>query len=529
MTCRTGRTIRGELIAYTVLVLASLPARLGTMRASIWNDEAWVANSILAPTWKEMFYYPRWLQSSPSLFLALSRLVTKVVGPSEPALRLLPLIAGLLAIPVLAITLRKLCSPAAALLGTSLIIVNFWAAKYPQQVKQYGTDLFASALLCLLITRYCQRPDRRNFTLLMAGFFVVSFLANTALFLGPSVIAAVALGPLWQAPACLRVRRLSIAVTLFVLCLAVNYLVFIRPNSGPNLVESWAISCLHPSHPFASARALFNSFSALLVPELFPAMFYLGAAMVLTVVAGAVIAVIGSARGSQRAVTVLLIAPLPLSVAIVCSLLGQYPLLYFPRILLWTLPACATLLAVTLDPLLRAFRERLARGNEASVFYGTAVACCLLVLVLDVGVMRYPRPNERNSEAMRLLHRSMGPSDVLLVHRRMLEQYDYYSRLQGWTAPRVYVGNTDWPCCPRNGPTVFINPIESYAADLSHAVALIKRPGTVWMLLPSGQRGHSESLRPKIVATPHLMRLQSCYETRREGFDQSLVLAYDCR
>jgi hypothetical protein len=499
------------------------------MRASIWTDEAWVANSILAPSWKEMFYYPRWLQSSPSLFLALDRLLTKVFGPSEPALRLLPLIAGLLAIPVLAIALRRLFSPAAALLGTSLIIVNVWAAKYPQQVKQYGSDLLASALLCLLITRYCQRPDRRNFALLVGGFFVISFLANTALFMGPSVIAAVALERLWQPSTYLRVRRLVIVVSSCGLCVALNYLIFIRPNSGPNLVESWAVSCLNPSHPLASARDLFHSFGALLVPELFPVMLHLGAAMVLMIVAGAAIAVIGCARGSRSSVVVLLLGPLPLGVAIVASLLGQYPLLSFPRILLWSLPACATLLAATLNPLLSAFRQRLAHGNEAPIFYSAAAASLFLVLVLNVAVVRYPRPNERNSEAMRLLRQSMGPSDVLLVHRRMLEQYDYYSRLQGWAAPRIYVGNTDWPCCPRNGPTVFINPMESYAADLSQAIALIKRPGKVWMFLPSGQRGHSESLRPKIVATPSLMELRSCYETRREGFDQSLVLAYECR
>jgi hypothetical protein len=515
---------------YAVLILASWPARLGIMRASIWNDEAWVANSILAPSWKEMFYYPRWLQSSPALFLALERLLTKVFGPSEPALRLLPLLAGLLAIPVLAIALRKLFNPVSALCGTSLVIANVWAAKYPQQVKQYGSDLFASALLCLLITRYCDRPDRRNFTLLVGGSFVASFLANTALFMGPSVIAAVALGPLWRPPSYRRAVRLKIAITSFILCGALNYLVFIRSNRGPTLVESWADSCLSLSHPFTSARDLFSSFGDLLVPQAFPVTAYLGSAMVLAVAAGAVIALIGSARGSKKAVMILLLGPLPIAVAMASSLLGQYPLLHYPRMLLWALPCCAALLATTLDPLFNAFRQRIARGNEAPIFYSTAVACLFLVLVLDLGVRRYPRPTERNSEAMRLLRQSMGPSDVLLVHRRMLEQYDYYSRLQGWAARRVYVGNTDWPCCPRNGPAVFINPgIQSYDEDLRRAAALIQRPAQVWMFLPSGQRGHSESFRWKIEATPGLMQGQSCYETHREGFDQSLVLAYQCR
>jgi hypothetical protein len=295
-------------------------------------------------------------------------------------------------------------------------------------------------------------------------------------------------------------------------------------------VAIWADSYLNPRHPLTSARDLFSSFGDLLVPQAFPVTAYLGAAMVLMVVAGAVIALIGSARGSKKAVVVLLLGPLPVAVAMASSVLGQYPLLHFPRVLLWALPGCAVLLAATLDPLFNAFRQRIARGNEAPIFYSTAVVCLFLVLVLDLGVRRYPRPTERNREAMRLLHQSMGPSDVLLVHRRMLEQYDYYSRLQGWAARRVYVGNTDWPCCPRNGAAVFINPgIQSYDEDLRQAAALIERPAQVWMFLPSGQRGHSESLRWKIEATPGLMQRQSCYETHREGFDQSLVLAYLCR
>jgi hypothetical protein len=524
------RLLTGGILVYALLILASLPARLGTMRASLWLDEAWVANSILSPSWKGMFYYPDWVQSSPSLFLALARLLTKVFGPSEPALRLLPVLAGLMAIPVLAIALRKLFSPASALCGTSLVIVNFWAAKYAQHVKQYGSDLFVSAVLVALITRYCYRPDRRNFTLLVGGFFVVSFLANTALFMGPSVIAAVALAPLWRPPLYLRVGRLKIALASFVLCGALNYLVFIRPNRSPGLRAYWADSCLNPSHPFTSARDLFNSFAELLVPQTFPGTYYLGAAIVLAMIAGVVIALIGCARRSKKAVVILLLGPLPLAVAMMVSLLGQYPLLRYPRILLWALPGCAVLLVTTLDPLFNALRQGMARGHEAPIFYGTTAACLCAVLAFDLVVMRNPRPNEQNGEAMRLLHSSMSPSDGLFVHGRMIQQYYYYSRLQGWAPRRLYVGNTDWPCCPRNRAAVPVDPgIPGYAKDLRQAVAQVERPGHLWMFLPSGQQGHSEFLIWMLVATPSLMQGQSCYESHREGFDQALLLAYQCR
>jgi hypothetical protein len=521
------RPLTGELLVYAALILASLPARLSAMRVSLWLDEAWVANSILSPSWKEMFYYPRWLQPTPPLFLALVRLLAKVLGPSEPALRLLPWLAGLMAIPVLAIALRKLFSPASALCGTSLVIVNFWAVKHSQQVKQFGVDVLACALIVLLVTRYCHRPDRRNFTLLVGGFIVMSFLSTTVFFMGPSAIAAVALGPLWRVPAYLRAGRLKIAIVSFFLSTVVNYLVFIRPNRNSSLVAYWADNCLRPGHPFTSARDLFSSFAVLLVPQVVPVASFLGGALVLAMLAGAVVALAGSARGLRDAVVILLLGPLPIAVAMVFSLLGLYPLLRAPRMLLWALPGCAVLLATTMDQLFDVFRQRMARGSEASIFYGTIAACVFAVLVFNVVIMRNARPNERNAEAMRLLHQSMGPSDVLFVHRRMLEQYDYYSRLQGWAPRRVYVGNADWPaCCARDGVTHESNPdIQNYTADLHRATAQTERPGQLWMFLPWGRY----ELLSKIVATPGLMQLQSCHETRREGFDESLVLAYQCR
>jgi Dolichyl-phosphate-mannose-protein mannosyltransferase len=517
----------GELLVYAVLILASLPARLSAMRASLWLDEAWVANSILSPSWKEMFYYPRWLQPTPALFLALSRLLTKVLGPSEAALRFLPVLAAVAAIPVLAIALRKLFGPAAALCGTSLVIVNFWAVKYAQQVKQFGSDVFACALLVFLVTRYCLRPDRRNFTLLVGGFVVMFFLSTTAIFMGPTVMAAVALGPLWRVPSDLRAGRLKIAVTALALGGVLNYLVFMRPNRGPSLVAFWTERCLKLSHPFTSGLGLFSSFGELLVPQVFPGALFLGTAIVLPMIAGMVIAVIGAARGSRKAVVILLLGPLPLAVAMGFSLLGVYPLLHSPRMLLWSLPGCAVLLATALDQLFNTLRQRMAWGRQAPILYGTAVMCFFAVLVLNLIAIRYPRPNEQNGEAMRLLHQSMGPADTLFVHRRMVEQYYYYSRLQGWAPARVYIGNTGWPtCCARNLTNYDASTdIQSYVAELHQIGAQLQRPGQVWMLLPWGR----SDLVWKMEATPSVMQLQSCQETHREGFDQTLVLAYQCR
>ncbi|MGP0073662.1 MAG: hypothetical protein ACLPWF_17235, partial [Bryobacteraceae bacterium] len=56
-------------IAAAILIFAALAAGLHGIGRSLWLDEAWVANSVKAPTLSGMFVYPGWLQSNPPLFL----------------------------------------------------------------------------------------------------------------------------------------------------------------------------------------------------------------------------------------------------------------------------------------------------------------------------------------------------------------------------------------------------------------------------------------------------------------------------
>ena len=77
-------------LALILLLSATLVLGLFGIARSLWLDEAWVANSVHAPTLREMFYYPGWLQTSPPLFLLLERGAVRIFGLSNPALRAVP-------------------------------------------------------------------------------------------------------------------------------------------------------------------------------------------------------------------------------------------------------------------------------------------------------------------------------------------------------------------------------------------------------------------------------------------------------
>jgi hypothetical protein len=90
---------------------------------------------------------------------------------------MLPLTADLVGAVLVA-----LLSMPAALFGLTLFCSNYYRFKYCQQVKQYGTDFLATALLIVLVRMYVEsRSQRHSIALLVAGAAGL-FLSYTAEF-----------------------------------------------------------------------------------------------------------------------------------------------------------------------------------------------------------------------------------------------------------------------------------------------------------------------------------------------------------
>lgn len=177
-----------------LMLLVSLPGRFASLGQSLWLDEAWVANSLLAPTLRETLYFDRWLQSTPPLFLAIARAAISFTGYSEPALRIVPLLAALSSLVILAVVLRRLFSPPVAWLSFAVVLSNYWVTKYGQQVEQYGTDLLVACLFIVLLERIVQgKGGRTDYVRLGLLGCVSTFLSFTSVFFLASCVIAVSL------------------------------------------------------------------------------------------------------------------------------------------------------------------------------------------------------------------------------------------------------------------------------------------------------------------------------------------------
>lgn len=397
----TGRFATIALLALT-LVLG-----LYGIERSLWLDEAWVANSVNAPTLGGMFYYPNWLQTSPPLFLLIARAAVKVFGLSTVVLRSVPVVLSLLAVWAMLAAARRAVSPPFAVLATAILAFHPTVVEYFRSFKQYGGEVAASSLVLWAAVTYLKQPQRRQFYILLGVVIAAMTLSYPTVFLLPGLIAAVAVGH--------RARAITLAGIAGAV-LAILYWFLVRPNYTPALRAYWM------SDP-----------ETLLAPGTI-------AAVVFCVVAGL--------RAMSRPwnwIAIILLSPCVLLFA--SEVMGWYPA--SPRTQLFVRPCFLLLLAMNLEDLVTFTRWRRA-PVDAAVILATAV-----VMFLGVRKQFHEgrfQPEEDMSGAVRYLRKNVAPSDLVLVHPSLREGFLLYTAIQGWTAKPVIYGDTGWPCCPRGRP-----------------------------------------------------------------------------
>jgi hypothetical protein len=420
----------------TVALLAlTLVLGLYGIGRSLWLDEAWVANSVNAPTLGGMFYYPNWLQTSPPLFLLLARGVVKIFGLSTVVLRSVPLFLSLAAVWAMLGATRRVVSPSWAVLATAALAFHPTVVEYFRSFKQYGGEVAATGAVLWAAIVYLQGPARKRFCVLLGVTITAMTLSYPTVFLLPGLILVVALGD--------RARAITLAGLAGAMS-ALLYFFLIRPNYTPALRAYWMTD---PGN------------------WLTPVM--------LTAVAFCAVVAARIAFNRDR-MSIILLTPCILLFA--SEVLGWYPA--SPRTQLFVRPCFLLLLAMNAQDLVTFAKWR--RGRVDAVVILTAAVVMFLGVRKQFHEGRF-QPEEDMSGAVRYLRKNVGPSDLVLVHASLREGFLLYTSMQGWTAQPVIYGNTGWPCCPRGRPAdVDISTPEKIRHDLD---AKIPREfhGRIWL------------------------------------------------
>ena len=198
---------------------------------ALWGDEAALALNIMHRSPRELLDPLDFDQAAPVLFLLAEKGVTSALGYSEPAFRALPLVAGLVSLPLFWSIAKRVLEPIGAIIALAFFAVSEPLVFYSAEAKQYGIDVTITLLLLFLLLPVLQDAElrsRRVWLLLVTGTTAVWVSHPSVFVLGSSglILAGLAI----REPQ--RIKRTSVAA--IVAAWSVSFLasyIFVLPNT----------------------------------------------------------------------------------------------------------------------------------------------------------------------------------------------------------------------------------------------------------------------------------------------------------
>jgi len=143
---------RSDLIFWVIFLVGFLlRLRRYLQDRGLMHDDAQLASNIFSRSFSQLVR-PLNIgdQAAPVGFLILQKTSTMLFGHGELALRLVPFLASVVVLPIFFIAVRKLASPAIALMALGWMALAEPLVRYSSEAKQYSTDvLWATVMLAL--------------------------------------------------------------------------------------------------------------------------------------------------------------------------------------------------------------------------------------------------------------------------------------------------------------------------------------------------------------------------------------------
>jgi hypothetical protein len=537
------------LLILCFLLLAGIASRIHLLGRSLWLDEAWVANSMQAPTLSGAFFYEDWLQTSPPLFIALGRVSILLLGTSSVALRFLPAFAGILAMFLFAVLAFKFLRPIFALIALLLFIVSPRVIVYSQSLKQYSSDVLATTGLLVLGLFYLEKRSDQCFWALLAGAVFFSFLSYSAMLFFPFVLfcafaKSASQSPGDWAPPTERLnwlRGVSATALASSVCLT-NYFIFIAPNKNSTLSEFFQDGFPQGSHPADLLNFYWNKFATL------PQVFFFGgpgplriAALSLTALGFVYLWPRKSNLAGANSYSTSLLFTAPIAGVVVLNLFGVFPLPGFEhRVLLFLVPIIILLFCFGLQTVVKLTSRLLAAKFTAlkvaaveSVFGAMvlfAMAGLAWLFFITVGLRpSFAEEQEDSEEAVAYLRQHVEAVDILFVHATMREQFKLYTRAQPIAVQRIIFGKVGMPCCPRSD---YRPPQQESEKDFSEEITALKNAATgrrLWILMTNRRLHWIHMRRNDIEIFERRLASDNCQKLGEEKFTGVYVAAFGCK
>jgi 4-amino-4-deoxy-L-arabinose transferase-like glycosyltransferase len=485
------------------------------------SDEAAISLNLMHRSYTGLFHQLDVNQAAPPGFLVLQKLAIDLFGPTPYALRLLPLLAGVVSMILFYPFAVRIAGVRAALIGTALFATTAGLVTYSATIKPYSVDVAVALVLYVLYLRVSERFDnRRLVTLAIAGAVAVS-LSYPATFVLTGTGAALLISAARSSRRALAKVGLTIAPWLVIWAVAFSLTLSSVSHLQRSLVGT------QPGLGGAPDLRLLQTYAGVVrfligVPEIGH-----GARGALTIF-GFILAVIGFVIVARSRGLIAVALVVPAAVALLASYANLYAL--FPRTFLFLAPTLITLTAAGIATLL------FPRGRV----FALAGACAGLVVVTAswYGVADQLHSTTRPDavRALRFLASNARPGDAVYLHQSSQLDFRYYLECGCFGSDRLESkARTLWQV---RGPLKGDSPLRSfpprlyaghakgrvprdYAADL----APVRGRPRVWVFVNDPRGGDQAALREYVG---HVGQRRVGYPSSLAGATAAVTL-YDLR
>ncbi len=467
MTHRVARALSVVLIALVVFgAVLRISSYIGN--PSLWLDEAALAHNIIARSFEGLLAPLDRQQVAPLGFLWLEKAAVSLFGSSEYALRLVPLLASIAALPLFAFVARRLLRPLAAVFALALFATATPLLYFAAETKQYALDVAVVLVLFALAVARGKNADEtrapepatspRLATLLTGAGIIAPWLSQPSVFALGGVALYLAI-PFIRARSAAE-RRMAARPLLPVFALwalsggasIAHSFMSVTPGTRATLTRFWERGFIPVSSGIPASVHWLGTTTHDVFTGLFPPV------VAICVIALFVLGIAALVRRSDGSASLLLA---PLAFMLLASALRLYPVSY--RLLLFTTPSLLLTVGAGAEWLLNIATSLGARrpgdANESrrgvggasalasAATYAICAALALLFVRSAMTMVEIPFYREELRPVVKYLAQHRQADDAIYVYYASAPAFQYYAGRDGIPRSSYRLGSCargDW-------------------------------------------------------------------------------------
>jgi hypothetical protein len=412
-------------VVLLILLGALLRLRQYLTGRSLWSDEAMLALNIVNRNFAGMFRPLDYDQGAPIGFLLVEKIFNSILGKNEFALRLFPLIVGLISLWLLYLLAKRITSGAGLLTALALFAFNPRLIYYSSEVKQYILDVAVTILLLSLAAPvFNTSPRKKDFAWLTFGGLLALWFSHPASFVLAGI--GLALVAIYLKKRDYSNLRFVLGMgLLWVLNIIFLYLLILKDLSQNAYMREYWQGAFLPMPPWSDPGWFMRSINENIgiqfgIPY---AVFFVFLIMLI----GWVVLFYQNQNYAIAFAGILL-------VTLIASALGLYPV--FERMILFLIPIGLILIGSAIDCvacLWQAFYQKLQKVQFVSAISVSLLAGFLIYGPLITSIQNFVEPKyfEHIRPSMDFMRNSWKDGDALYVSYGALPAFRFYAPFYG--------------------------------------------------------------------------------------------------